>query len=101
MKLEIRKIAPGTLVFSAYPLVLFALSLARALIMPPLPMPDATAMQSIMQIVMQVLTETAVFLVLSLVTVFIYNVFCSLGIKGIRFDIEEVEVVDAQEGETK
>ena len=94
MKLEIRKVALGSLVFSAYPLVLFALAAARAVLMPADFAADATAFTIIMQAVMQTLTETAVLLVLSLLIVFVYNVFCSFGIKGIRFDIEEVETIE-------
>jgi len=99
MKLEIRKLGLGSLVFSAYPLVLFGLAAVKALLMPIELSPDATTMQAVMQIVMQILTETAVFLVLSLVVAFVYNVFCSFGIKGIRFDIVEVEEVGGADGE--
>ena len=96
MKLEIRKINLPSLALSAYPLVLFALAAVRALLLPSDIVPDATLMQTILQVSLQVLMETAAMLFISIVIAFIYNLFCSFGIKGIRFDIAEVEEVPAQ-----
>jgi hypothetical protein len=99
MKLEIRKITISSLFLSAYPLVLFALALARALLAPPDFGAAATAVEMIMQVVLGILVETAVMLVLSVVIAFVYNLFCSFGIKGIRFDIEEVEEAPGPQGD--
>jgi len=96
MKLEIRKINLPSLALSAYPLVLFALAAVRAVILPYDMSPEATLMQSVLQVILQVLMETAAMLFISVVIAFIYNLFCSFGIKGIRFDIAEVEEVSAQ-----
>ncbi|MDR0735107.1 MAG: hypothetical protein LBG16_05450 [Elusimicrobiota bacterium] len=99
MKLEIRKITISSLFLSAYPLVLFGLALARALLAPPDFSASATAVEMIMQVVLGILVETAVMLVLSVVIAFVYNLFCSFGIKGIRFDIEEVEEAPGPQGD--
>ena len=98
MKLEIRKIAVSSLVLSAYPLVLFGLAMARALLATPEFGADATGAQMAMQVILGILVETAVMLVLSVIIAFVYNLFCSFGIKGIRFDIEEVEEAQGPEG---
>ncbi|MDR1123726.1 MAG: hypothetical protein LBL61_03835 [Elusimicrobiota bacterium] len=97
MKLEIRKITISSLVLSAYPLVLFGLAMARALLAPP-DFGDASAGQMVMQVILGILVETAVMLMLSVIIAFVYNLFCSFGIKGIRFDIEEVEETQGTEG---
>ena len=91
MKLEIRKINLPSLVLSAYPLILFAVAGVRALLMPPDIVPDAGTLDSILQPILLVLMETAAMLMLSVVVAFVYNIFCSFGIKGIRFEIAEVE----------
>ena len=98
MKLEIRKINLPSLVLSAYPLVMFAMAAARALLMPSDMLPEMTFMQSLTNMVLQVLMETAALLLLSMVVAFVYNLFCSFGIKGIRFEVAEVEETPAGEG---
>ena len=95
MKLEIRKINLPSLVLSAYPLVMFAVAAARALLIPPDILPEGTFTENAVQLALLVLMETAALMVLSVIIAFVYNLFCSFGIKGIRFEIAEVEEVPA------
>jgi hypothetical protein len=85
--------------FSAYPLAVFSLSLLSVLIALPEFSSDNTLFQSLMEFLMNVISLTAAVFVLSLLTVFIYNLFCSFGIKGIKFEIEEVEESSKQNEE--
>ncbi|MDR0646284.1 MAG: hypothetical protein LBG46_04865 [Elusimicrobiota bacterium] len=99
MKVEIRNISLKSLVFSAYPLAVFSLSLLSVLLALPEFSADNTLFKSILEFLMNVISLTAAMLVLSLLTVFIYNLFCSFGIKGIKFEIEEVEESSKQDEE--
>ena len=99
MKLEIKSINLSSVVFSVYPLVLFVLSALNALFAIG-DLTDYTMMQKIMQVVLWTLAQTLSLVVVSLVLVFIYNLFCSFGIRGIRFDIEEVNASSESTEET-
>lgn len=99
MKLEIKSINLSSVVFSVYPLVLFVLSALNALFAIG-DLTDYTMMQKIMQVVLWTLAQTLSLVVVSLVLVFIYNLFCSFGIRGIRFDIEEVNASSEATEET-
>lgn len=98
MKLEIRNISLGSIVFSVYPLIVFALSLLNA-IFAASAMVEYGIMEKVMQVVLWALADTMVLLVISLVVAFVYNLFCSFGIRGLRFEIEEVEEGKAQQEE--
>lgn len=88
MKLEIKNINLVSVVLSVYPLVLFVLSFLNAVFAIG-DLSDYTLMQKIMQIVLWTLAQTLTLTVVSLALVFVYNLLCSFGIRGIRFDIEE------------
>ena len=88
MKLEIKNINLGTVVFSVYPLVLFVLSFLNAIFAIG-DLSDYTMMQKIMQVVLWTLAQTLTLVVISLALAFVYNLLCAFGIRGIRFDIEE------------
>lgn len=90
MKLEIKNINLVSVVFSVYPLVLFVLSFLNAVFAIG-DLSDYTFMQKIMQIVLWTLAQTLSLTVVSLAMVFIYNLFCSFGMRGIRFEIEEAD----------
>jgi len=89
MKLEIKNISLGSILFSVYPLIVFAFSLASVLLGVG-ELAGETIMENVMQAILLTLAQTLVILVLSVVVVVVYNLFCSFGIKGIRFEIEEV-----------
>lgn len=99
MKLEIKNINLGSVVFSVYPLVLFVLSFLNAVFAIG-DLSDYTLMQKIMQIVLWTLAQTLTLTVVSLALAFVYNLLCSFGIKGIRFDIEEAGVESESVEET-
>ena len=96
MKLEIKNINLGSIIFSVYPLIIFTLSVLRVLLSPA-DGAEIPLFQAFMQGVLAVLAETLVMLVLSLVVAFVYNLFCSFGIKGIRIDIDEVETAGVEQ----
>ena len=91
MKLEIKNINLGTVVFSVYPLVLFVLSFLNAIFAIG-DLSDYTMMQKIMQVVLWTLAQTLTLVVISLALAFVYNLLCAFGIRGIKFDIEEAGV---------
>lgn len=90
MKLEIKNISLSSVIFSAYPLLVFALSLLNAVFAAEA-IPEYGIMEKVMQVVLWALAETMVLLITSLVVAFAYNLLCSFGVKGLRFEIEEVE----------
>ncbi len=98
MKLEIKNINLLSVVFSVYPLVLFVLSFLNAIFAIG-DLSDYTFVQKIMQIVLWTLAQTLSLVVISLALAFVYNLLCSFGIKGIRFEIEEAEESSAAPAE--
>jgi len=98
MKLEIKNINLLSVVFSVYPLVLFVLSFLNAIFAIG-DLSDYTFVQKIMQLVLWTLAQTLSLVVISLALAFVYNLLCSFGMKGIRFEIEEVENASAASAE--
>lgn len=94
MKLEIKNISLKSVIFSVYPLVVFVFCLLNAIFAIG-DLSDFTFFQKIMQVVLWTLTETLSIVVISVALAFVYNLLCSFGIKGIRFEIEEVETNSA------
>ena len=90
MKLEIKNISLKSLIFSVYPLVVFAFCFLIAIFTIG-DLSDFTFIQKVMQVVLWTLTETLSIVVISVALAFVYNILCSFGIKGIRFEIEEAE----------
>lgn len=100
MKLEIKNISLSSVIFSVYPLIVFALSLINAVFAAEA-IGEYGIMERVMQVVLWSLAETMVILVTTLVVAFVYNLLCSFGVKGLRFEIEEVEDNKQQQEETK
>jgi hypothetical protein len=90
MKLEIKNISLSSLIFSAYPLIIFVLALVNSVFAADA-IPEYGIMERVLQLTLWALAETLVILITSLVVAFVYNLLCSFGVKGLRFDIEEVE----------
>ncbi len=90
MKLEIKNISLRSVIFSVYPLIVFAISLLNAVFAAEA-IGEYGIMERVMQVVLWSLAETMVILVTTLVVAFVYNLLCSFGVKGLRFEIEEVE----------
>jgi len=90
MKLEIKNISLSSVIFSAFPVIVFALSLLNAVFAAEA-IGEYGIMERVMQVILWALAETMVLLITSLVVAFVYNLLCSFGVKGLRFEIEEVE----------
>lgn len=88
MKIEIKNISLKSIILSAFPLLVFALCLVNYVLQIS-SMPDFSLMQQILQIILWTLVDTMVYLVLIVIAAFVYNLFCSFGIRGLTFTVEE------------
>lgn len=88
MKIEIKNINLKSIVLSAFPLLVFALCLVNYVLQIS-SMPDFSLMQKALQVILWTLVDTMVYLVLIVISAFIYNLFCSFGMKGLTFTVEE------------
>ena len=88
MKIEIKNVNLKSIILSAFPLLVFALCFVNYVLQIS-SMPDFSFMQQILQIILWTLVDTMVYLVLIVISAFIYNLFCSFGMKGLTFTVEE------------
>ena len=88
MKIEIKNIHLKSIILSAFPLLVFALCLVNYVLQIS-SMPDLSLIQQVLQIILWTLVDTMVYLVLIVIAAFVYNLFCSFGIKGLTFTVEE------------
>ncbi len=100
MKIEIKNISLKSIVLSAFPLLVFTACLLNSII-PVAGAPELSLLESILAIVLNALVETVVFLALFISAAFIYNLFCSFGIKGLAFTLEEPASNEDNKEETK
>ena len=74
--------------FSVFPLAVFVLMLMTACL--EVFKPEATLTVSyLMGLVMYAIQGTILFLVSTVVFLFVYNFLCSLGIRGVRVELED------------
>ncbi len=88
MKIEIKNINLKSIILSAFPLLVFALCLVNYVLQVS-SMPDMSLMQQILQIILWTLVDTMVYSILIVISAFVYNLFCSFGMRGLTFTIEE------------
>ena len=88
MKIEIKNISLKSIILSAFPLLVFALCLVNYVLQIS-SMPDLSLMQQILQIILWTLVDTIVYSVLFIFAAFIYNLFCSFGMRGLTITVEE------------
>ncbi|MBO4707966.1 MAG: hypothetical protein J5594_05375 [Elusimicrobiaceae bacterium] len=88
MKIEIKNINLKSIILSAFPLLVFVLCLVNYVLQVS-SMPDMSLMQQILQIILWTLVDTMVYLVLIVISAFVYNLFCSFGMRGLTFTVEE------------
>lgn len=88
MKIEIKNINLKSIILSAFPLLVFAwffvgnvLQISSLLEFSPI--------MKILQVILWTLTDTIAFMCCAIVAAFIYNLFCSFGMKGLTFTVEE------------
>lgn len=90
MKVELKKIAVRDVLFSAFPLAIFAIMLLTAVV--EIFKPEATVSASyIMGLLLFAITGTLLFLVSTVLFLWVYNFLCALGIRGVRVELEDKE----------
>ena len=88
MKKKKKKISIKDVLFSVFPLAVFVLMLMTACL--EVFKPEATLTVSyLMGLVMFAIQGTILFLVSVIVFLFVYNFLCSLGVRGIRVELED------------
>lgn len=88
MKIEIKNISLKSIILSAFPLLVFAFCLVNY-VTQLASLPDLNLLEKIVQVILWTLTDTLIWLVFIVVAVFTYNLFCSFGIRGLTFTVEE------------
>ncbi len=96
MKLEIKNINLSSVIFSVYPLMIFTINAVSSFLSVFALGEDFTAMEKLMQGVLWALGDTMVFLIISLAAVFVYNLFCSFGVRGVRFEVAGTDEEQAE-----
>lgn len=88
MRVEIRKIGIGTVLFSAFPVAVFVVMLVTAFM--ELFNPEAVMnMAYIVSLIMRAVAGTLVALVSVVFFLLAYNVLCTLGVRGVRVELED------------
>lgn len=88
MKVEIKKIAIKEVLFSVFPLAVFVVMLLTAFL--EIFKPEASITASyLMGLVMFAIQGTIIFLVSTVVFLAVYNFLCTLGIRGVRVELED------------
>lgn len=88
MKVEIKKISIKNVLFSVFPLAVFVLMLVTAGL--EIFKPEASLTVSyLMGLVLYAIQGTILFLVSTVVFLWVYNILCSLGIRGVRVELED------------
>lgn len=88
MRVEIRKIGIGTVLFSAFPVAVFVVMLVTAFM--ELFNPEAAMnMAYIVSLIMRAVAGTLVALVSVVFFLLAYNVLCALGVRGVRVELED------------
>ena len=88
MKVEIKKIGIGNVIFSAFPVAVFVVMLITALM--ELFNPDGTVgLDYLMSLVMRAIQGTLLTLVSVVFFLLAYNSLCAVGIRGVRVELED------------
>ena len=88
MKVEIKKIGIGTLLFSAFPVAVFVLMLLWACM--EMFNPEAAFnLTYVMQLIIRAIQETILFLLGTVFFLWVYNLLCAIGIRGVRVELED------------
>ena len=88
MKVEIKKIGIGNVIFSAFPVAVFVVMLITALM--ELFNPAGTVgLDYLMSLVMRAIQGTLLTLVSVVFFLLAYNILCAVGIRGVRVELED------------
>ena len=90
MKIEIKKVAVRDVLFSAFPLAVFAVMLLTAIVEIFKPEAEITA-SYIAGLLLFAVTGTLLFLISAAIFLWMYNFLCGLGVRGVRVDVEDKE----------
>jgi hypothetical protein len=91
-KLEVKKIALKSIVFSGYPFVVLIFSLLTTLFsLGDVVSPGEGFFSAMISVLLYALFTTAAVVLYSLLAAFIYNTLTNFGLKGIRVSLTEVE----------
>ncbi len=90
MKIAIKKIGILNVIFSAFTVAVFVVMLGNGIF--EAFSPDVTFnVQFLMNMIMQAILNTLVFLVFTAVFLFIYNTLVSLGVRAVTVELEDKE----------
>ncbi len=90
MKVEIKKIGVLKVIFSVFPVAIFVVMLLAGFL--GVFSPETTVNVSfIMNMIIQAIISTILFLVFAAVFVFTYNVLTGIGIRGVVVELEDKE----------
>ena len=85
---EIKKIGITSLLFSVFPVAVFMVMLLWACI--DMFSPEASVnLTYIMQLIIRAIQETILFLVSTVFFLWVYNLLCAIGIRGVRVELED------------
>ena len=88
MKVEIKKVSVKDVLFSGFPLAVFVVMLLTACL--EVFKPEASFTVSyVMGLIMFAIQGTILFLVSTVVFLVVYNFLCTLGIRGVRINLED------------
>lgn len=90
MKIAIKKIGVLNVIFSAFPVAVFVVMLIGG-IMGTFSPEVAFTVQFLVNMILQAILNTLVFLVLTVFFLFAYNVLCSIGVRAITVELEDKE----------
>ena len=90
MKIAIKKIGILNVIFSAFSVAVFAVMLVSAIV--GIFGPDVVLnVKFLMNMIMQAILNTLVFLVFTICFVAVYNVLCGIGIRPVTVELEDKE----------
>ena len=90
MKIAIKKIGILNVIFSAFPVAVFIVMLIGGIL--GLFSPDmAFDVKFIINMMMQAILNTLLFLVFTVCFLAVYNLLCGIGVRGITIEMEEKE----------
>lgn len=90
MKVQLKRIQASSVVFSAYPLALFVVGIVYAM-MNAMYSTYATVSAMLTNVLLMSIAYMFMLVVASLFFVLIYNLLCSMGVKGLVFELEDKE----------
>jgi len=90
MKIAIKKIGVLNVIFSAFPVAVFVVMLISGIL--GIFNPDMSfSVQFLMNMVMQAILNTLLFLVFTVAFLWIYNLLCAIGVRAVTVELEDKE----------